>query len=321
MNRLFELTLKVLRRKVYPKLFHSHELPELEYINDKEACNREIAAAILKGDPFMVARFGSTELGGIVNYVGIRDNEHSVIKYIRGDINEWWWNWTSVNQLQSHSGFFPITEENVIRFSKLMIDDMQQVDILGSWCKTEYYVRNYISNAKKYWLGNIEPPYLTCDDFSWTYALKGKRVLLVHPFADTAASQYNSVRTKLFNNPDFIPEFTLLTVKAVQSLGGNDQYSSWFEALDYMKSKMDELEYDVAIIGCGAYGMPLAAHAKRTGHVALHLGGATQLLWGITGRRWEEQERCKPLFNEYWVRPDAKDRPKNYKQVEGACYW
>lgn len=34
---------------------------------------------------------------------------------------------------------------------------------------------------------------------------------------------------------------------------------------------MDAYDYDVAIIGCGAYGMHLAAHAKRKGKIAIHL--------------------------------------------------
>ena len=32
-----------------------------------------------------------------------------------------------------------------------------------------------------------------------------------------------------------------------------------------MKMQMDEEDYDIALIGCGAYGMSLAAHAKRKG--------------------------------------------------------
>lgn len=47
---------------------------------------------------------------------------------------------------------------------------------------------------------------------------------------------------------------------------------------------MDKVEYDVCLIGCGAYGFPLAAHAKRTGHKAIHLGGSLQLLFGIAGK-------------------------------------
>lgn len=47
---------------------------------------------------------------------------------------------------------------------------------------------------------------------------------------------------------------------------------------------MDKIDYDICLIGCGAYGFPLAAHAKRKGKKAVHLGGALQLLFGIKGK-------------------------------------
>ena len=124
----------------------------------------------------------------------------------------------------------------------------------------------------------------------------------------------------MFNNPDFLPEFNLLTIKAVQSLGGVSEFEDWFAALQYMKDEMDKLQYDIAIIGCGAYGFNLAAHAKRTGHKAILLGGATQLLFGIMGKRWEDKKYNIPV-NEHWCRPAEAERPASFEQVENGCYW
>lgn len=84
-----------------------------------------------------------------------------------------------------------------------------------------------------------------------------------------------------------MPDFDLITIKAVQSLGGGEQFQSWFDALDWMKAEIDKHDYDICLIGCGAYGFPLAAHVKRLGKKAFHLGGALQLVFGIRGRRWE----------------------------------
>ena len=50
--------------------------------------------------------------------------------------------------------------------------------------------------------------------------LRGKKVLVIHPFAETIQHQYEQKRTLLFKNPDVLPEFQLETIKAVQSLGG-----------------------------------------------------------------------------------------------------
>ena len=53
-----------------------------------------------------------------------------------------------------------------------------------------------------------------------------------------------------------------------------------------MYTEAVKIDFDTAIIGCGAYGFPLAAKLKAAGKQAFHMGGATQLLFGIKGSRW-----------------------------------
>lgn len=95
--------------------------------------------------------------------------------------------------------------------------------------------------------------------------IKRKKILVVHPFAKTIQQQYEQRRTLLFKNPDILPEFQLETFQAVQSIGGQSSFNTWFDALQYMKDEIDKRDYDIALIGCGAYGFPLAAHIKRSG--------------------------------------------------------
>lgn len=42
-----------------------------------------------------------------------------------------------------------------------------------------------------------------------------------------------------------------------------------------MEDKIKQIDFDVCIIGCGAYGLPLAAFVKRMGKQAIHLAGGT----------------------------------------------
>lgn len=86
-----------------------------------------------------------------------------------------------------------------------------------------------------------------------------------------------------------------------------------------MKHKIDSINYDICLIGCGAYGFPLAAYIKRQGKQAIHVGGALQLLFGIKGRRWDEM--YQNVYNEYWVRPSKNETPQTSGNVEGGCYW
>jgi hypothetical protein len=76
-------------------------------------------------------------------------------------------------------------------------------------------------------------------------------------------------------------------------------------------------KFDVALIGAGAWSLPLAARLKQAGRVAIHLGGDTQLCFGIKGQRWEGYG----IYNEHWVRPSAAETPKNFLLKENGCYW
>lgn len=188
------------------------------------------------------------------------------------------------------------------------------IDILGSWLPDEQLFRDVISQAVKVKLEDLEPYY---HEQPWSVALRGKVVLVIHPFADTIQQQYQK-RELLFQNPDVLPEFELKTLKAVQSIAGND---CGFAALDWMCDKVSKIEFDIAIIGAGAYGLPLAAYVKRLGKKVIHLRGATQILFGIKGKRWDERPFFQQLYNEHWVRPAPQEVPPNCQVVEQGCYW
>jgi len=221
--------------------------------------------------------------------------------------------------MQNASGFFPLTINNIELFCEMMINDLNMVDILGSWRINENFFTEELVSAKKVVLEDLEP-FFTPNP--WTRALEDKKILVVHPFSETIEQQYLKRELLFMNN--LLPDFELSTIKSVQSLSGiKTEFANWFEALESMKSQIDQTDYDICIIGAGAYGFPLAAHVKRMGKKAFHLGGVTQLLFGIKGNRWENYivYPYTNLYNEYWVRPGENEKPKNVKLLEGACYW
>ena len=121
-----------------------------------------------------------------------------------------------------------------------------------------------------------------------------------------------------------LPQFAdLLTVQAVQSIAGNKTgHADWFAALEDMKQQMSALDYDVALIVCGAYGMHLAVHAKRMGRIGIHTAGWTQMLFGIYGNRWlHDEPQFAHFINPHWVRPSAAETPANAQSIENGCYW
>ena len=80
--------------------------------------------------------------------------------------------------------------------------------------------------------------------------------------------------------------------------------------------------FDVALMGCGGYGLPLAAYIRgNLSRSAIYVGGGLQLMFGITGSRWLGRADMKPLVNEFWVRPSASETPVNAIQFERASYF
>ena len=198
---------------------------------------------------------------------------------------------------------------------------MKELDILVSWRFEEIFFRNEFKNKKIISKETLDDFY--CKENPWTQALVGKNILVIHPFAQTIERQYRDHREKLFDNPLVLPKFkSLQTIKAVQSIARNKvEYEDWFQALEYMKSEIDKVHFDIAIIGCGAYAFPLAAYVKSLGKKAIGMGGITQFLFGIKGKRYEEMEMTRKYINPYFVSPDQEDRPKQLHLVEGGCYW
>lgn len=258
-------------------------------------------------EPCMISRFGSTELQTL-SYIKFYPFSLPLKK-------------RTFYNIQYASGFFPVTHKNLKKFYEVYKRDVKDLDMLVSWRIEELFFRGWLRKKEYVRKTTLDKFYLP--DHPWTYALKGKKVLVVHPFAETIENQYKNNREKLFENKEILPEFASLeTVKAVQSVAGNVVgYESWFDALEWMKRQIDSKDFEIALLGCGAYAMPLAAHIKRNGKKAIHMGGILQFLFGIKGKRYIENPETAMYINDYFVSPSASDRPKLADKVEGGCYW
>lgn len=284
-------------------------------VYNAEKTNELIAKMILSKRPCMISRLGGSEMKCITAFISPHPSASQQN--------------AAIKQLGMLSGFFPMEKEYAEKFVKMYLDDMKEIDLDGVWrfYMEDYLVKYYLPQAKLTILEYLEPWRAPEGTRPWSYALKNQKVLVVHPFADTIRNQYQNNRTKIFenvyNSADILPEFELLTLKAVQSLGGNglQDYHSWFDALDYMTEQVAKLDFDVAILGCGAYGLPLAARIKRMGKQAIHLGGATQLMFGIRGGRWDNTPAIARFKNDAWVTASSDETPKCAASVENGCYW
>ncbi|MGN0983585.1 MAG: hypothetical protein ACI4OI_01985 [Gemmiger sp.] len=267
--------------------------------------NAAAAAALRAGKPWLFARCGATEMRTVAEY--LKNGGQGFSEKAR-------------QELRNLSGVFPTNDETLARFCRLYVACAQSADLLALWdVGAERQVIRGCRGTAFTRLRALEPYYHAQP---WSAALAGKRILVVHPFRQTILAQY-ARREALFPGTDVLPAFaSLRVVQAVQGLAGQETgYPDWFAALAAMQAEMDAAPYDVAIIGAGAYGLPLAAHARDTGHAAVQMSGATQLLFGIRGKRWDAHPRISQLYNDAWVRPAAAEQPQHKEKVEGGSYW
>lgn len=287
------------------------------------AANDAIEKVLTRGEPCLVSRFGSVEIDAVLRGHDIAAKGGSVRKFLRmlnGRSGPFWWDNSIRRGLLRTAGVFPVDDDLLMRFSKRVLEDCRAIDILGTWNARERFLwRHFFPHAKGVHLGGLDPFFQTNP---WTRVLAGKRVLVVHSFTDTIRAQYQK-RKLLFENPEMLPSFTLITYRSVMSyLGLKTPYRDWFEALDKMCHDISKIDFDVAILGCGAYGMSIGAFIKsKLRKQAIHLGGVSQLLFGIKGGRWDAMSEYAALYNDNWTRPFDSERPALYKAHEGGAYW
>lgn len=277
-------------------------------LTDQEG-NDKLYEMVLSGKAFAATRFGGTETKTIADVLYTKAGG----KF--GGASD-----RTLTRIMQLSGFFPADKDALNHFVDLYMDCCADIDLLGVWniLLQSYLADECVTNATLSELRMFEPYYF---EHPWTRALEGKKVVVIHPFAGTIESQYQK-RQQLFENKEILPEFELRCVKAVQTLAGNkSEHETWFDALEWMYQEAMKDEFDVALLGCGAYGLPLAVKIKQAGKQAVHVGGSLQLFFGIKGNRWDNHEIIGNLYNEYWVRPSETEKINKSNVVEGGCYW
>lgn len=272
-----------------------------------------ISEMIRSGKPFLVSRFGSEELRWYINYKYLNQwFPGRARRYITCHIDSW----QADDKIIDNITFRPKSLEMTRFFIRKMDMAIPEIDLLASWLKWEQDAVVKLQCRNYGFLLDLDPFF---HERPWTLALKGKKVLVIHPMVEEISRQY-AKRDLLFSSPT-LPEFNLSFIRSL--FFDDPRYPTWESIYNYYLEEVKKADFDVAIIGVGPWGMPLGAEIKKMGKQAIHMGGSTQLLFGIMGNRWLTgdwvQHGYERLLNEHWIYPDAK--PSWANNYEAACYW
>ena len=327
MNHLIKIFFKTLRKLYFIFILKNKnkiDNSQVEYFDQKanDLLCQKIDEAYSDSKGLMVCKFGTVELNCVLANIN-KDTKNSFKDYINfiRRYNSHLHMDDVIKAMGNNAGLFPANMELASKFTNRIINDIPAIDILGSYNQAEKYLGFRIDHCTKINIDSYCAPFLYDDP--WTKCLKNKKVLILHPFVESIKSQYKN-RELLFDNPNVLPEFKeLILVKAVQSIGGvKTDFTDWFEALEYMKKEISSVDFDIAIIGAGAYGLPLTAHVKNIGKIGIHMAGWTQMLFGIYGNRWvKDQPYYSKFINENWKRPSKNETPEIHNNIESGCYW
>lgn len=304
---------------------------QTKQISDHKQANDLIDAIIRSGRPSLIGRFGGFEQNAVMwsrKYdVNRRDYDEVLPESSDGSLPD-----VMLKTLNFNAGVFPKTPATMQEYCDRTFELYRHVDVLGYFTAgtfpggTVARDRDFLLDATSDECKLVSQVVITApykQEYPWTRALRNKKVLIIHPFVASIARQYEH-RTQLFYNYPCrvcMPEFEMRLYPPVQSSAGmHGERSDWFGALESMNKDLDDLDFDVALIGAGAYGMHLAKHCKDMGKIGICMASGVQMAFGVYGGRWiMDADFMLKRITPRWVRPMPIERG-NLEHIEYGCY-
>jgi hypothetical protein len=229
-----------------------------------------------------------------------------------------------------HGGIFPIEPAFMDRFSREFAQAVAKLDSVGvirsCWPDDEELFRFHRMTGEPIDYVDQEPDRsLPANERRcWLPFLRGRRVLLVCPFAELLRARATRETFEAVWSKTGKPWFEPASVEAVElpygfSRSTRERYATALDLFDDVRGRVEARTFDVVLIATGTLGCLFAAAAKEQGRVGIVLGGHLQVLFGVSGERWlERPEWRRDYINDAWVelpegyRPDPGETDENY---------
>lgn len=291
-----------------------------EVVDGAIAIRDRIATALESSSPLLIGRHGTFEFQCVLWSMKNPDSPMED---------------KMISVLNTNAGIFPKTRDAM----KEWLEAYWLASKLADGLATGWYlptaeaekrlVTEHCPNALQFPLRSLEP-YYVAPEHRWTRLLENRRVCVVSSFTQTMATQVMKGRRIWpkdgssilpqkakwsFVRSYYPPELTNASTAWLPGI------SSWKEAVESIVLRVLQTDPEIILIGCGGLAMVAAAELKKRGKIAIVLGGAIQVLFGIKGSRWKKHEIISDFWNDAWTSPRADEVPSHAFAVEGGCYW
>ena len=275
---------------------------------------------IIRKKPFIVMRFG---IGPetLLSYRYYQQGLKSLISY------------KDMNTILTNCGIYCINNEqnNFSVYFDNVNKCIKNSDVLASFggqleTIEDRYSKDY--DIMRLDFKVLEPFYILDEDIQpWTHSLVDKKVLIIHPFVDSFQKQLKN-NFHIFEDESkkiFLDSQEFVFYKAYQTHAFNHLHQNWLETFEIMCNDIKEIDFDIALLGCGGYGLPLCNYIKtELNKSAIYIGGGLQLLFGVMGSRWENFDYWKKVISEnntQFIKPSGNEIIQNKNIIEKGCYW
>ena len=278
--------------------------------------------ALIKKEGALIGRNGTIELEALLYRLFQAAPNQDYPKHI-------------TRRLELHAGIWPSEKHSVDKWTFQLLEAIRLSDVLvAGWYEPlkeqeERLLMTTNTLAPRIPLRSLEPYYVD-PELRWTHLLAGQRVAVVSSFAKTIEEQLEkrekiwptATESLLPANVEWVPiqtGYAPVLAKGVAEWPSVVQ--SWDVAVSHIVRKVVASKASIALIGCGGLGMLIGAELKKQGVIAIVMGGATQVLFGIKGQRWSTHSVISQFWNEAWTWPKVTETPGGASLIEGGCYW
>ncbi len=238
-------------------------------------------------------------------------------------------------RIELHAGVWPNSKSSLDRWVFQLVEAIRLSDVLvAGWYEPLKEAEERLLNktntlAPRIPLRSLEPYYVPPEE-RWTGLLAGQRVAVVSSFAKTIDEQIEKreeiwptfTDSLLPSTVEWVPIQTGYAPSLAKGIGEwPSDVTSWDVAVNHIVKQVIASQASIVLIGCGGLGMLIGSECKKHGIIAIVLGGATQVLFGIKGQRWATHSVISHFWNDAWVYPKDTETPRGAAQIEGGCYW
>lgn len=230
-------------------------------------------------------------------------------------------------------GIFPADLRFYPRFDAFWAGHLRQLDCVGLFPHLMQpslrILRHYAVPGRRIDYHDQEPDRSapSRDDLCYLPLFAGRRLLLICPFADLLRERatrdtFEAVWAKIGKR-----WFAPATVESLEIPYGFDpatqaRYATAIDLFEQIAAEIERKRFDVALIAAAGLAVPLAAHIKSRGGIAIDLGGHLQVLFGVLGKRWRDRRDWRERYiTDAWIDMPARYRPAQTDVCDSGAYW